>query len=49
MLATINKVKGLAAEVGGMKKLAALAEALGVISRLNYFHDEAIGYGITSS
>ena len=29
VLATINRVKGLAAEVGGMKKLAALVEALG--------------------
>jgi len=28
-LATINKVKGLAAEVGDMKKLVALLEALG--------------------
>jgi hypothetical protein len=30
VVATINKVKGLAAEVGGLKKLAALVEALGV-------------------
>src|SRR5436853_6676995 len=28
VLATINKVKGLAGEVGGLKKLAALVEAL---------------------
>ena len=29
VLATIRKVKGLAAEVGGLKKLKALVEALG--------------------
>jgi hypothetical protein len=28
VLATIKKVKGLAAEVGGMRKLVALVEAL---------------------